>query len=164
MKIPILLIGLLVFAIVLSGCVGNQDVTSFVKTLPEVQAFLEKNPDAEIKAVFLNKQTVTSMIGNIREDCGQQMQEAPYWYVTITKDKQEAKIYLDETGKQALCIIKTGAEPPAEQDECNTDVQCNDKDPKTKDECKGTPKKCGHTQVTENISKIEQKYAECLTQ
>lgn len=147
MKIPILLMGLLVFAIVLSGCVGNQDVTSFVKTLPEVQAFLEKNPDAEIKAVFLNKQTVTSMILDIRKDCGQQMQEVPYWYVTITKGKQEAKIYLDETGKQALCIIKPGTEPPSGQDECSTAEQCNDNNPATKDECKGTPKKCGHTQV-----------------
>lgn len=137
MKGGLLLISLLLLAIGLSGCVGQSDATSFVKTLPEVQAFLAKNPDADIKAVFLDKEVVKTFIGNIRKDCSPQMQELPYWHMTITKGEEKVEVYLDETGQQALCIIKPATEQP--KDECQTDAECND-------------------------NNIEQEYAECLTQ
>jgi hypothetical protein len=163
MKGKILLISLLVLAIALSGCVGQPDATGFVKSLPDVQAFLAENPDADIVAVFLSEDAVKATIGNIREECGQQMQEVPYWHVTITKGEERVEVYLDETGQQALCILKPGTEQPEDQtggpegqtdepedqDQCRTNQDCDDQDPETKDECDGRPRRCFNTATTQ---------------
>ena len=153
------LITSLIVLLILSGCIKSLDATNFVKTLPEVQTFLAKNPDADIRAAFLDKEMVKTNIEKIRENCSPQMQEVPYWHVTVTKDKEKIEVYLNETGQQALCIIKPVTKQP--KDECQTDTECDDNNPTTKDECKDKPKKCVHTKLTEET--IEQKYAECLT-
>jgi len=106
------------------------------------------------------------------------MEETPYWYVTIKKDESLVEVYLDEEGKQALCIIKPAAETtpeetlqpqppqeplpeqpqppqeqrppqlPSQQNECNLDTECADNNPCTRDVCSGTPKKCANTAIT----------------
>lgn len=117
MKCKILLISLLVLVIILSGCIGQPDATGFVKTLPDVQDFLVKNPDADIKAEFLSKELVKTDIEKIRVDCGQQMQEVPYWHITITKGAEKVEVYLDETGRKALCTIKFEAKQTNNEEE-----------------------------------------------
>ena len=37
-----------VSAFIISGCASSSDVTSLVKTIPEVQAFLDDNPNVDI--------------------------------------------------------------------------------------------------------------------
>ncbi len=144
MKYPVLL-GIIAIFLMLSGCIGDIGASNFVKTLPEVQAFLDENPDADIRAVFIKKQDVGLFIGGIKEICGEQMEEAPYWHVYVTKGEQQLEVYLDESGQQALCIIKTVG---GLQDECSAGTDCNDSNLCTTDTCTGSPKKCSNTQIT----------------
>lgn len=150
---------LLIALIALCGCVENAEVISLAKSQPAVQEFLAENPGAEIVVVFLDKESVKPFLNSIREKCGEQMQEIPYWYVTVTEGDKKLEVYLDGTGKQALCVTKpvletlpeppSGQEPPpAQQDECSTATQCNDNNPCTADACIGTPKECTNTQIT----------------
>jgi hypothetical protein len=150
------LLGILAIVLILSGCIGNNAITDFTKNLPEVQAFLEENPDAEITAVFLNEGAVSNLIGDIRKLCGPQMEEIAYWHVYVTKGEEQIEAFLDKSGQQALCVIKTGTAPPDEapiqddlpENECNSNTDCNDRNPCTTDLCTGSPKKCSTAQIT----------------
>jgi len=106
----------------LSGCTGpdgSEQVTSMVKALPEVQAFLEKNPDATIKVVYWGADTATENIESVREKCGSQMKVQEYWYVSVEKGEQKIFVWLDKETEQLLCLVKEGAE--LVEDECGTD-------------------------------------------
>ena len=144
-----LLLASLILGVALSGCIGQADATNVAKSLPEVQEFLAQNPGADIKAVFFDTETSELMIKDIRKYCGEQMQEVPYWYVTMAKGAQKVEIYLDETGKQARCILKTGETRLLPAVECSSDSNCNDNNPCTTDSCNATTKKCRHTAVTQ---------------
>ncbi|MDP6671096.1 MAG: hypothetical protein QGI60_04755, partial [archaeon] len=150
------ILGIIAIFLILSGCIGNNGVTDFVKLQPEVQAFLDENPDAEITASFLNEGAVSNLINEIRELCGVQMEEVPYWHVYVTKGEEQIELYLNETAEQALCVMKTSTAPPDEapvqddlpEDECASNSACNDKNPCTVDLCTGSPRKCNRTQIT----------------
>ena len=91
----------------LSGCTGKYtDALDLVNKTPEVQLFLEKNPGATVKVVYLDKDYVSQNINSIRGDCGEQMGEVPYYYATITDKNQVIEIYADESATKVLCILK----------------------------------------------------------
>ncbi len=154
----------IIVVLLLSGCTQDSAVTSFARSLPEVQAFLDENPDAAIRAVFISKQNASALIGEIRKECGEQFPEDAYWHVYVTKGSQQVDIYLDGTGQQALCIIKPAVdeeilkeleseepeeEPESEQqDKCSSSSDCDDSDACTADSCSGTPKECTHEEIT----------------
>lgn len=95
---------LIVFVLYLSG--GNRNTIgskSIIETIPAVQTFLSENHNAEVKEVFFSQETDNEKLKLIKEDCGEQINEVPDHYVTITKDNTEIKIYLNKNGDRVLC-------------------------------------------------------------
>ncbi len=134
--------------LLVSGCVTEEDILNIVKADSRVEAFLEENPSAEITSSQWSKSYVTSRIETIREKCGSQMEEVPYRYFLIKKGSNQLEVWLDEQGRQVLCVY----EKPVLPDECQTDNECNDFDACTNDVCSGSPKKCTHNVITSCIS------------
>lgn len=90
------------------GSTPDENVTSIIEKIPAVQTFLSENQNAMIKTVFLDQSTDNEKLELIREDCGEQIDEVPDHYVTITKDNQEIKIYLNGNGDRVLCWVSYG--------------------------------------------------------
>ena len=100
------LAGLIALALILSGCPSRGDALDLAYALPDVQEFLAQNPEAGVKAIYLSQDDVSADIDSIREKCGQQMEEVPYYYVTITQDDQTIEVYTDSDATRVLCLIK----------------------------------------------------------
>lgn len=129
-----------------SGCVGQTDVTPFAKTIPEVQAFLAENPDANITARLLTQREVEILIEDIKTDCKGDMWEIPYWLVQITTVEKKLEIYINEQGTETACIVEKD-NTSAKLNNCSSHTQCNDNNTATDDKCAGSPKKCIYTAI-----------------
>ena len=105
MKKRVLLLLVLILLLLLIGCINNNPL-DLIKEIPEVQAILAQNPGASIKVAYLDQDYVSKNIDGIRVDCGAQMGEVPYYFVSIDDSNSNVKIYTDETAKRVLCIIK----------------------------------------------------------
>ena len=86
----------------------DENVASIIEKIPAIQTFLSENQNAMIKTVFLDQSTDNKKLELIREDCGEQINEVPDHYVTITKDNEEIKIYLNGNGDRVLCWVSYG--------------------------------------------------------
>lgn len=105
MASKISLILLIMFIAVLSSCVPQGDVTLIVKALPDVKEFLDKNPNVEIKAVLLSKETIGEIIAEIRESCLALPIKA-YWRTEIKEGANQLLVLLDAETQQPVCIVK----------------------------------------------------------
>jgi hypothetical protein len=115
---------LLVSIIFVSGCTNQTDITSLVEKIPQVQNFLETNPDAEIKAVFWSKDFVETKIDLIREDCGEQMKIQDYYKVDLKTNSINLTLWLDTKDQTVLCAIKKGSNTTNENN-TKTEVRKN---------------------------------------
>ena len=101
--------GLLLFCvlllIILNGCI-NSGPLNLINKIPEVQAILTQNPSVTIKVAYLNQDYVDKNIEGIRADCGEQMEDIPYYFISIDDAYSNVKILTDENAKKVLCIIK----------------------------------------------------------
>lgn len=101
----------LISAILLLGCTsGPQDTTQVVKALPQVQAFLNEHPNAQIKVVFQPKGS--GNLTDIREKCGSQMQDADYWYGSVREGNIYIETWLDGSTQKPLCAYKSATSTP----------------------------------------------------
>ncbi|MBI5064992.1 hypothetical protein HZA97_02035 [Candidatus Woesearchaeota archaeon] len=120
MEYKLSLISLLVVLLFLSACSGMTDVTSLVKTFPEVQNFLEQYPDADLRVVYWSNSAVQENIAVVRSDCGDQVQVQPYWNVKVKKGELTLQLWLDGDTKQPICIIKKATHSSSKSQENNT--------------------------------------------
>ncbi len=113
-KLVLFLLG----TILLLGCTGGpQDTTQIVKALPQVQAFLQEHPNAQIKAVFQPKGS--SNMTDIREKCGSQMQDIDMWYASVKEGNIYIETWLDGTTQKPLCAYKSASGTPSTPAETN---------------------------------------------
>ena len=68
-NLNILIIAIVGLAVIVSGCTGGQDVTSVVKSLPEVQQFMNDHPNAKITVTYWSKDEVAKSSKAISQQC-----------------------------------------------------------------------------------------------
>lgn len=137
----------LVILLAFSGCV-KQDVSNEVSPLPEIRAVLDEYPDAYIVTLFMRKDVISLIIGDIREACPG-LELASYWYVTLNADQRTWEFYVDEQVSRVVCAIYPESQP---LEECGNDSECDDFDAGTKNECMGSPMKCVYTRIVECVN------------
>jgi hypothetical protein len=99
---------LLLVIILISGCVETK-VSDVIKTLPELQSFLESHPDAQITVVLWNSDYIKSNIDRIPADCVQGMDTSKdYYKATIYAANITIITWLDKGTNNAVCILKDG--------------------------------------------------------
>ncbi|MDO8428839.1 MAG: fibronectin type III domain-containing protein [Candidatus Diapherotrites archaeon] len=148
-------LGLILALFLLAGCTtGNQDIQGFAKQLPEVQAFLNQHPGAEIKVLLMDANTVQQNIQFIEEKCGGTLPIQSYYQVTV--EENNAKIYLWMTpDKQVQCISREVTEESTSTEdsnenttaECRQNIDCEDNQNYTNDFCNNGI--CVHPRITE---------------
>ncbi len=148
MKKEFLLLGI-IFLIAFSGCL-QQDITPTAKKLPEIEAVFQEYPNAIISAFFIRKDVTNLMLEEIRKDCDANFEPASYWNVIVVAEGRKWEFYVDESVTKVVCTIEPDAPKP--KNECVNASECDDLDVTTKDECKGSPKKCVYTSITECIN------------
>jgi len=112
--------------LVLSGCTST-DITDFAKSMPEVQAFLKENPNADIKVSLWTKAEVAKNIGEISAECEKPNMEAKAMYHAVVIDETKSlnlSVWADAETRQAICISKkgTGENVPVAAN-CRKDVE-----------------------------------------
>jgi len=109
----ILVILVLLTVLLLSGCVSQEEVIkNLAKQTDLAKDFLKENPNAEIIIVKLSSDDVSSIINEIRDKCGNQMQVKAYWKVSINDPDTQSAItsWIDVETQEVLCTyrISTG--------------------------------------------------------
>lgn len=111
-----ILLSAILFLMALAGCTdlirtpsSNSTIVSplnRVNQLAEVQALLAEYPDAAVRTVYFDQVYVDENIGNIRADCGMQMADVPYYFVSIESADSDVRVYIDENAERVLCVVK----------------------------------------------------------
>lgn len=108
------LASIFVFSVlVVSGCTGQgeSDVTGVVEGLPQVQQFLEENPEADISVVRLNSDYLQENEDEIPEDCVPAIDpEQAHYKATVTEKEQEMEIWLRAEDREVMCALREGKE------------------------------------------------------
>lgn len=103
-------IGILLIEILLFGCTGKTDVTTIAKTLPEIQSFLKAYPNATMKIILLDEESVLQDIDSIRESCGNQIEVKSYYKITVESPEFDLVTFLEPQNQTVECsIVKTKA-------------------------------------------------------
>ncbi|MBI4015308.1 MAG: hypothetical protein HY362_01155 [Candidatus Aenigmarchaeota archaeon] len=105
--------GIIVFALVVvlaAGCTGQSDPASVAKGTEIFKNFLSSFPNSTVTAVFLDNNTISNNIGNIRQSCGEQMEIKPYWRVIAStpENKSSLTVWMDSFTNQPLCFVALG--------------------------------------------------------
>ncbi len=107
----LLLISFLLPAIAISGCIASNP-EAFAKTIPIVQEFLSKHPNAEIRMVHYSANESAAIIDLIKEDCGKLSVEPKEYYFVNISDPSEGmnvRVWIDWENQVIECAYKEGS-------------------------------------------------------
>ena len=112
------LILLLSLTVLASGCLdGQQEVTGVVETLPEVQEFLDDNPDASIDAVRWNSDYIDDNFDDIKETCQPAIDtEKDHYRVKVEDDSETIVTWLEAEEMEVMCVTREGSETTSEEE------------------------------------------------
>jgi len=114
----ITLIFLISLTVLGSGCLdGQQEVTGVVETLPEVQEFLDDNPDASIDAVRWNSDYIDDNFDDIKETCQPAIDtEKDHYRVNVEDDSENIVTWLEAEEMEVMCVTREGSETISEEE------------------------------------------------
>jgi hypothetical protein len=104
--ILIIVIGL---AIVFSGCTGKQDVTSVVKSLPEVQQFMNEHPNAKITVTYWSKEEVTGSLQEINLQCDKSITPVAMYKAIVSEGNLKIISWINAENQIIICSITQGS-------------------------------------------------------
>lgn len=148
----------LFLAVLLLGCAektSEKEVIKTVYSLPEVNQFLEENPEAEVTTIFLDAEGTKSKLKFIRAQCGNDFPEGAHWRARLVGKKEHFLAYFPQNSKKPTCItivdnaasaglpaqfVNPILPPPA----CTNDGDCFDNNPSTRDSCSQATGACLH--------------------
>ena len=107
----ILLISLFLLPVVFnSGCLSGMSPEDIAKMSSEVKSFINEYPNARVTASLLKSDYIASIIGEIREDCGAQMDVTDYWKVNVYDPSTNitVTVWIEDAGRKAVCVVKKG--------------------------------------------------------
>ncbi len=99
----------LISIVLVAGCTSNMSPTDIAKGTMFAQSFLAEYPNAKIVAVYVNQNTMSSILPQLQADCGSQMTSKDYWKITITDQSTNlnAVVWVDAQKQQPVCAIRT---------------------------------------------------------
>lgn len=128
------ILAILMATVIASGCTdSNADVTAAAEALPQVQEFLDENPDAEITAVRWNSDYLQDNQDQIPEKCRPAIEmEKDHYKVDIQDEEEQINVWLGAEQKEVMCIKREGSENNTESNS-SSDInsesgqQCEDR-------------------------------------
>ncbi|UCD03768.1 MAG: hypothetical protein JSW73_04480 [Candidatus Woesearchaeota archaeon] len=131
MDLKIIVPVLIVATIFVSGCSGlggaaTLDVSSIVKQIPEIKAFLDEHPDAEISIVFWKSDYLENNTDKISEKCMPAIEAGESYYRAEIIDEGGTIIaWLTSDAREAICVIRkaTGVKSLAVEETQDTEPE-----------------------------------------
>ncbi|MCH7902687.1 hypothetical protein IIC68_02955, partial [archaeon] len=114
MSQKILFVVLLSFVFV-SGCLS--DPTAIARALPEINNFLEENPNADITVVVWSGPD-----SEFEEVCGTTPPSEPLYYVIMVEGEDRAVAWIEIDSQQLVCLKKFGREVDEREDDILDDL------------------------------------------
>jgi len=108
-NLNILLITIIVFTVVISGCTNGQDVTSAVKALPEVQQFLKEHPNAKITVTYWSKEEIAQSVQEIGQQCGKPITPVAMYKAIVSEGDLTIISWINAENQIVVCSITQGS-------------------------------------------------------
>ena len=102
---------LLIFVLLISACT-SLDPLALVKANSQVQQFLKDYPNADLLMTRLNAEQIADENIVVKEVCGIELEEKPYYKVKIMDPDSDLEIYayIDIETEDMVCLRKIGKE------------------------------------------------------
>ena len=100
---------LLIFVLLISAC-SSMDPLALVKANSQVQQFLKDYPNADVLMTRLSETQIADENVVVKEVCGIELEEKPYYKVKIMDTDSDLEIYayIDIETEDMVCLIKIG--------------------------------------------------------
>ncbi len=105
----ILLASIITLSIIISGCAdGGQDITPVFKSLPEVQQFLQDNPNAKITVTYWTEEEVTEISDEISIQCDKNINPRALYKATLSEGDSKIISWIDAETQIVICTTSQG--------------------------------------------------------
>ena len=105
-KIVIIVVGI---AIAFSGCTGNNDITSAVKALPEVQQILNEHPRAKITTTYWSKEDAEKSVDEISKQCDKTISPVAMYKATVSEGELKFISWINADTQIVICSVTQGS-------------------------------------------------------
>lgn len=102
------LIVILILIVIVSGCIDNRDISSAVKSMPEVQQFMKEHPDAKISVTYWSKEEVIQASQEISDDCGKNIIPSAMYKAIISESNERIISWINAENKMVICTTTQG--------------------------------------------------------
>ena len=135
----------LIALVVTSGCVfPDVDAINKVKAHPAAADFLAEHPLAQLTAAPWNEEDSERNMLELVEKCGTQIQPTDYYYVAFSDGDARLEGWVYQNTMNVACVYRN-------DDQCSTNVDCEDNFSCTVNTCSGIPKRCNTVEIKECI-------------
>ena len=94
-----------IVSIIITGCSAT-DIESFVTNIPQIQQFLDENPDAEIKITYWASGEINQIISSINSQCGKEIQVTPIYRAIVKENGTSVTSWIKADDRQVLCVVR----------------------------------------------------------
>ena len=121
LRIVIILI-ITISGILISGCTDTQDVSSIFSALPEVQQFLDANPNASMNVVYWSLSEIETIIPELEELFGKSVTPVAMYKATVTDGDVEVIAWIDAKTRMVLFTSTSYVGLPVQNDVIESSV------------------------------------------
>ena len=105
----ILLASIITLSIIISGCTdGGQDITPIFESLPEVQQFLQENPNSKITVTYWTEEEVIEISDEISIQCDKNINPRALYKATISEGDSKIISWIDAETQIVICTTSQG--------------------------------------------------------
>ncbi|MCK5342690.1 MAG: hypothetical protein KAR20_04760 [Candidatus Heimdallarchaeota archaeon] len=118
---------LIIFIIVISGifvsgCTDNQDVSSIFSALPEVQQFLDDNPNARMNVVYWSSSEIETIVLELEKQFDKPVTPVAMYKATVTDGNVEVIAWIDASTRTVLFTSTSYIGAPVQNDVVGSSV------------------------------------------
>lgn len=107
MSLKIIIPILIVASVFVSGCSQEFDVSFLARQIPQVQAFLEEHPDAEISVVMWTSQYLKDNLDKVPEECLLAIDlDKSYFKVEFIEYDEKIVSFIEVQSREPVCVVR----------------------------------------------------------
>ncbi len=135
----------LIALVIASGCIfPDVGAIDKVKAHPAAADFLAEHPTAQLTVVSWSEADSKVNMLELVEKCGTQIQPTNYYKIVFLEGDARLEGWVYQSTMNVACVYRN-------DDQCSTDIDCEDNSLCTRNTCGGIPKTCSTVEIRECI-------------
>lgn len=118
----IMILMIVISGILISGCADTQDVSSIFSALPEVQQFLDANPNASMNVVYWSLSEIETILPELEKLFGKSVTPVAMYKATVTDGDVEVIAWIDAKARVVLFTSTSYVGLPVQNDVIESSV------------------------------------------